>query len=284
MELEPYVRRRCGELLDGFIGEDEFDVAEAFAVQLPLDVISELLNIPHELRNDIHVQSDRVSQRGDSVDLEEVIGGSASLFELYLGLIQERRKNPIDDIINILLETEVIDDEDAHHDAAGCPTTRPPSASWSWVSPVTRRSRRASPTALSPSRTSPTRRPGCAADPALSAAGRGGDPALRPALAAAGAHHDHRRHPARCRPSRQARRSCSSRGRRPATSGPIPTLTGWTCSREADPSTMFFGYGIHRCLGRPPREAGDPHRLRGDPGPLAEFRGRPVARRSQCDQ
>ena len=60
MELEPYIRRRCGELLDGFIGEDEFDVAEAFAVQLPLDVISELLNIPHELRNDIHVQSDRV--------------------------------------------------------------------------------------------------------------------------------------------------------------------------------------------------------------------------------
>src|ERR1700760_3512677 len=112
MELEPYIRRRCGELLDGFIGEDEFDVAEAFAVQLPLDVISELLNIPHELRNEIHVQSDRVSQRGDVVDLDEVVGGSADLFGIYLGLIQERRKNPIDDIINILLETEVIDDED----------------------------------------------------------------------------------------------------------------------------------------------------------------------------
>ena len=46
--LEPYIRERCRELLDPFVGEPEFDVAEQFALQFPLNVISELLNIPHE--------------------------------------------------------------------------------------------------------------------------------------------------------------------------------------------------------------------------------------------
>lgn len=37
---------------------------------------------------------------------------SATLFELYLGLIQERHTKPEDDIIDVLMETEVTDDED----------------------------------------------------------------------------------------------------------------------------------------------------------------------------
>ena len=42
----------------------------------------------------------------------KVIEASAALFELYLGLIQERRRKPQDDIINVIMETEVTDDED----------------------------------------------------------------------------------------------------------------------------------------------------------------------------
>ncbi len=110
--LEPYIRARSGELLDRFRGESEFDVAADFAVQLPLDVISELLNIPHELREQIHVLSDKVLARGEGIDDDQAVIASAGLFELYLTLIQDRRSKPQDDIINVLMSTEVIDDED----------------------------------------------------------------------------------------------------------------------------------------------------------------------------
>ncbi len=63
--LEPYIRQRCRELLDRFMGEPEFDVAEQFALQLPLNVISELLNIPHSMRDEIHELADQTLSRTD---------------------------------------------------------------------------------------------------------------------------------------------------------------------------------------------------------------------------
>jgi cytochrome P450 len=113
LALEPYIRSRSGELLDRFVGEDEFDVASEFAVVLPLDVISELLGIPEELREPIHVNSDLVASRGEGTDPEAVMVAGIALYELYLGLIKERRQHRRDDIINVLMETEVVDDDGA---------------------------------------------------------------------------------------------------------------------------------------------------------------------------
>ena len=45
-DLEPFIRDRCAQLLDRFRDAPEFDVVTDFSVQLPLDVISELLGIP----------------------------------------------------------------------------------------------------------------------------------------------------------------------------------------------------------------------------------------------
>ena len=109
---------------------------------MPLDVISELLNIPHEYRESIHVLSDRVGARGEGVDVDQVIVASAELFELYLGLIQERRAKPQDDIINVIMNTEVTDDEDGK--TRRMSDTKPRSASSSWVLPDMRRSPKAS--------------------------------------------------------------------------------------------------------------------------------------------
>jgi cytochrome P450 len=247
MELEPYIRRRCGELLDGFRGEDEFDVAEAFAVQLPLDVISELLNIPHELRHEIHVQSDRVSQRGDVVDLDEVVGGSADLFGIYLGLIQERRRNPIDDIINILLETEVIDDEDGtttrrmSDDEAAFRFLELGFAGHETVA-------KGIPNGCIAFTNFPDEKARLAADPSLSAA------AAEEIL---------RFDPPSQLQGRTTTTDVTMHGVTIPAGEKVMLITGsatrderayadpdrFDLRREADPSTMFFGYGIHRCLG-----------------------------------
>src|SRR5262249_44973022 len=113
-DLEPYIRNRCASLLDGFRDADEFDVVTDFSVQLPLAVISELLGIPEEYRAAVHDLSNRVLSRenlDDPAQAESVMNASIELMQLYLGLVQERRKHPRDDVISLLLETAVTDDD-----------------------------------------------------------------------------------------------------------------------------------------------------------------------------
>ncbi|OHV36087.1 MULTISPECIES: cytochrome P450 [Pseudofrankia] len=113
LALEPYIRRRAGELLDRFLDADEFDAVRDFSVQLPLDVISELLGIPQEYRQTINECSDRILARGEGVDEEaEFIAANAEIINIYLSLAAERRRNPTDDPISLLITTEVDDDED----------------------------------------------------------------------------------------------------------------------------------------------------------------------------
>jgi cytochrome P450 len=111
--LEPFIRERAAELLDPHRGEPEFDVAGDFAVLLPLDVISELIGIPQALRPDVHRLSDRVAARGDEARRDDAMAAGLELFELYLGLVKDRRIHPRDDVITILMETEVEDDDGA---------------------------------------------------------------------------------------------------------------------------------------------------------------------------
>jgi cytochrome P450 len=111
--LEPYIRQRCRDLLDRFAGVEEFDVAEQFALQLPLDVISELLNIPFEFRAEIHDLADTSLARSDDPDLAaKQQAAHIRIFEIFYGLVVDRESNPRDDIISVIMNTEVDDDDE----------------------------------------------------------------------------------------------------------------------------------------------------------------------------
>ena len=85
----------CADLLDRYLRRaPEFDVAGNFAVRLPLDVISELIGIPVELREDVHVYSDLVAARGDDLKKDAAMHAALKLYELYFGLVKERRAHP----------------------------------------------------------------------------------------------------------------------------------------------------------------------------------------------
>ncbi len=112
-DLEPFIRRRCSDLLDRFRDAPEFDVVTDFSVRLPLDVISELLGIPEEYRATIHELSNKVASRenlDDPAQAESVLNANIEMMELYLGLVRERRANPRDDVVSLLIATEVTDD------------------------------------------------------------------------------------------------------------------------------------------------------------------------------
>jgi cytochrome P450 len=97
---------RCLEL-------GEFDYVTEFAGLLPMDVVSELLDVPAADRALLRTQSDLLIHREEGVfDVPEA--AVLAYFELtsyYADLLVDRRKNPGTDLVSALLDAEVLDDE-----------------------------------------------------------------------------------------------------------------------------------------------------------------------------
>jgi cytochrome P450 len=108
--MEAFVRERCARTLEAAAEKGEFDFVKDFAVQLPLNVISELIGIPEEVRGDLHRFANMLLARGE-VDLMQVYEAKLAADRVYLDLIQDRRARPRDDVITLLMNTELEDDE-----------------------------------------------------------------------------------------------------------------------------------------------------------------------------
>jgi cytochrome P450 len=108
--LEPYIRQRTRELLDAAATKSEFDFVKEFSVILPLDVISQLLDIPAEWREEYHHCVNLTLSRGDGTDQSESMAANQRLVGVLMTLVQERRTKPRDDVITLLMQTEVKDE------------------------------------------------------------------------------------------------------------------------------------------------------------------------------
>ncbi len=114
--LEPFIRGLAADLLDPFRDADGFDVVEDFSIQLPLQVIGELLGIPVEVRQEVHHLADRLFTRGDDGGVgADAEAARIELGTLLYGLVVERRANPGDDVISLLIRSEVVDDQGNGH-------------------------------------------------------------------------------------------------------------------------------------------------------------------------
>jgi cytochrome P450 len=109
--LEPFIRNLVVSLLDAAAQKDEFDFVQEFALQVPLQVISELIGIPEELRQEIHELTNKLLFREDGSKLEELGAAMMAVNEIYMGLVRDRRAHPRKDPITYLIESEVQDDK-----------------------------------------------------------------------------------------------------------------------------------------------------------------------------
>jgi cytochrome P450 len=111
--LEPFIRTTAAGLLDKVADADEFDLVEHFSFRLPLDVIGELIDIPGAERERIHELSDRLVARDDATGTisEDSMLASLELAQIFTELVGERRRHPGDDVITMLMNTEVVDDD-----------------------------------------------------------------------------------------------------------------------------------------------------------------------------
>jgi cytochrome P450 len=113
--VEPYVRDRVRMLLDQAADKVDFDFVNDFSVRLPLDVISEMLGIPIDVRGDIHHYSNMLAMRTEDNGMDEVLQAQGFLHNLYLDLIKERRLRPRDDVITLMMNSEATDQNGAVH-------------------------------------------------------------------------------------------------------------------------------------------------------------------------
>ena len=109
-DLEPFIRERAAALIEPHLDSGRMDIAEDFSIRLPLDVIGELLGIPVERRQEVHSLCDSLAARdGDVVVPDVAISAMTGLRDLFSELVTERRKAPGDDVISLLIRSEVED-------------------------------------------------------------------------------------------------------------------------------------------------------------------------------
>lgn len=108
-QMEDKILRLTRKFLDPCLESGEFDWITDFAGKFPMDVISELMGVPEEDRDEVRRLADLLVHREDGVrDVPEA--GMAAAIELigyYEKLLDAKRREPADDLTSALLEVEV---------------------------------------------------------------------------------------------------------------------------------------------------------------------------------
>ncbi|MBI2709532.1 MAG: cytochrome P450 [Actinobacteria bacterium] len=112
--LEPHIRDLTVRIVEDAVAAHEVDFVTDVAAELPLQVIAEMLGVPHEDRHQIFDWSNRMVGSEDpeyQVSDEAVLDAQVGMFMYAQQLAEQRRGDPRDDIITKLLEADVDGDE-----------------------------------------------------------------------------------------------------------------------------------------------------------------------------
>jgi cholest-4-en-3-one 26-monooxygenase len=108
--LEPHVREICRRIVDSATAGGEGDFVTRVAAELPLQVIAEFVGVPLEDRKMLFEWSNRLIGFDDpefNTSLEDSKLAAMEMYAYTNQLALERRDNPRDDIVSILMNAEV---------------------------------------------------------------------------------------------------------------------------------------------------------------------------------
>ncbi len=109
-QLEPRISAITNELLDHVAAAGEMDVVRDLAYPLPVTVISELLGIPAELREDFKRWSDALVAGDEGTSEEErkaLFQEVQGMYGYFTQVLKERGLHPQNDLVSALLAAEV---------------------------------------------------------------------------------------------------------------------------------------------------------------------------------
>ncbi len=107
--LEPWIRGIARGYVDAAVERGSFEFVADFAGRLPMDVISELMGVPHADREQLRRLADLLVHREEGVlDVPPSgLDAAVSLIGYYVELLAERRRQPRDDLTSALVAAEV---------------------------------------------------------------------------------------------------------------------------------------------------------------------------------
>jgi len=109
-QMEPHVREIATSIIDNVARKGECDFVPEVAADLPLQVIAELIGIPLVDRHKIFLWSNQmiaVSDAEYSGAMEIAQEAATGMFAYANELTADRRENPKDDLVTVLLNAEV---------------------------------------------------------------------------------------------------------------------------------------------------------------------------------
>ena len=113
-KLESFVRQVTTQILDKAAPLGECDFVTEIAAELPLQVIAELIGIPQEDRQKIFEWSNQMIGSADpeyQVASDTTMNAAIGMYSYAEQLTSDRRENPRDDLISVLIDAEVDGDK-----------------------------------------------------------------------------------------------------------------------------------------------------------------------------
>ncbi len=108
--LHERIREIARDIVDKVADRGECDFVVDVAAELPLQVIAEMMGVPQEDRHKVFDWSNRMIGSEDAeyaVTAEDATRAAMEMFAYANELAAEKRANPTDDIISVLLQAEV---------------------------------------------------------------------------------------------------------------------------------------------------------------------------------
>jgi cytochrome P450 len=107
--LEVRIRELCAKYLDPFVGAGGFDFVQDFGMRLPVMVISSLLGFPEEDHDQLREWSDLSLHREEGKEgaTPEALEARDLTMGYYFSQIEQRRRQPRDDMITALTEADL---------------------------------------------------------------------------------------------------------------------------------------------------------------------------------
>jgi cytochrome P450 len=105
--LRPQVQQIADELLDRVQGQGQMDLVADYAFPLPINVISEMLGVPHADRDQIRVWSEALAHGLGVGKRDPGVQANMRAFGEYVArLVAEKRQHPTDDLISQMIAIE----------------------------------------------------------------------------------------------------------------------------------------------------------------------------------
>ena len=105
--MENEVRNMSNDLLDKLDISKPVDIAYEFTIPLPISVISQLMGIPFERKDDFKRWSDALTGTGSETEIEKRMPEIINMRNYFLSLIPLRKESPGDDLISKVVNAEV---------------------------------------------------------------------------------------------------------------------------------------------------------------------------------